>query len=65
MVGYINALNTPTMSFSDKLFYFTPFNLYNSLDTYFREVIFTLANDYQFGMPLSVIVTTLVVRLLF
>jgi hypothetical protein len=62
MIGYINAFDTPTMTLSEKLQYFSPNNLYNGLDIFSRELLFTFANDYKIGLPASVIIITLIIK---
>lgn len=62
MVGYINASDTPTLTFFEKLSFFTPGNMYTTLDVYSRELLFTLANDYKLGLPAGIIIISLILR---
>ena len=62
MIGYINSSEVPTLTFFEKLSYFTPMNLYNAFDELSREVLFTFANDYHLGLPVAVILISFLMR---
>lgn len=55
-IGYLNCNSTPTMSITEKL------NLYNTIDVFSRDALFTLANDYQLGLPLGVVAVSILLR---
>lgn len=65
MIGYINAPDTPALTFFEKLSFFAPGNLYTNLDLYSRELLFTLANDYKLGLPAAIIIISLLLRGIF
>lgn len=47
------------MSITEKL------NLYNTIDVFSRDALFTLANDYQLGLPLGVVAVSILLRAAF
>lgn len=62
MIGYINASDKPTLSFFEKLSHFSPPSLYNGLDEFTRQFLFTLTHDYHLGLPAAVIIISLILR---
>lgn len=64
-LGYLNASDVPTMSLFDKFACFNPVNVYHSFDLFTREFLFTLANDYNLGVPLAIVVSSIVIRGIF
>lgn len=66
MGGYLNIPSTPpSLTFWEKLAHFSPSSMYESVDLFSREFLFTLANDYRLGLPAAVILISLMLRGLF
>lgn len=63
MLGYINSSNQPTLTLFEKLSTFSFSNMYGSLDEFSRELLFTLSNDYQLGLPVGVMILSFILRL--
>ena len=59
------ASSQPTLSVWEKLSHFSPPNMYHGVDEFSRDLLFTLANDYHLGLPMSVVAISLALRFVF
>jgi len=65
MSGLVETNAEPLMSLSEKWSTIGFTNLYDSLDVFSREILFTVANDYALGAGMSIIVVSLLMKAVF
>lgn len=64
-IGLLNASENPSLSFAEKLSIISPSNIYTSMDELSRDLIFGLVDNYQMGLPASVILISFALKGIF
>ncbi len=65
LMGLFNAKDASYLSFTEKLAEFKFGSLYSGMDLFCKDFLFTIAEDYQYGLPVGIVAISVLIRLVF